>query len=64
MTPNRKSKNAPVHSWPRVKILTPRHLCENRKWRKSFDALKIHVSNFDFNQLTPHEKEEQRELHL
>ncbi len=24
------TKYGPVHSWPRVKILTPRHLCEHR----------------------------------
>ncbi len=24
-------KTGPVHFWPRVKILTPRHLCENSK---------------------------------
>ena len=30
MTPNGElQRNGPVRSWPRVKILTPRHLCEN-----------------------------------
>ena len=32
MTPNgERQKDGPVRSWRRVKILTPRHLCENPK---------------------------------
>ena len=30
MMPNGEhQKDGPVHSWPRIKSLTPRHLCEN-----------------------------------
>ncbi len=32
MMSNGEHKNGPVHSWPRVKILTPRQLCENSWW--------------------------------
>ena len=38
-------QNSPMHSWPRVKILTRRHLCENPKWamRRGVDAASVDV---------------------
>ncbi len=43
-------KNGPVCSWPRVKMLTPRHLCENPIWH--FDDVNILRSSLEF--CTPH----------
>ncbi len=37
-----RQKNGPVHSWTCVKILVPRHLCENLCWRAEAGASVMH----------------------